>query len=55
MTLAIVVSMVFVVISMPLGYSAIFLPQIRDPLEPMNMDLDMESWFGNFFLFFYFC
>lgn len=31
---------------MPLGYSAIFLPQIRNPDEPITMDMEMESWFA---------
>lgn len=34
---------------MPLGYSAIFLPQIRDPAEPINMDMEMESWFASIY------
>lgn len=41
-----VIALQFLVFSMPLGYSAIFLPQIRDPAEPIDMDLEMETWFG---------
>lgn len=41
-----VIAIQYLVFSMPLGYSAIFLPQIRDPMEPINMDLETETWFG---------
>lgn len=31
---------------MPMGYTAIFLPQIQNTSDPLRMDISMASWFG---------
>lgn len=31
---------------MPLGYTAVFLPQIDNTTDPLWMDREMASWFG---------
>jgi hypothetical protein len=31
---------------MPIGYSAVILPQLHNESDPLNLDLEMSSWIG---------